>query len=167
MWVIQGTFFDSLLHGVRAGMKALENSLWPSWKYEILYLALVERFLTGFDLELRKMRACGRSRRRWRWLRDVSVDHRGNDLNMVWTGSIRGLLWDCNIPAGSLEGEDWYLLRTLHGVDEVPAYNVIQLLRLMNVNTLRFTGSDSQRHGVMSLNTGIICLRRSENLRNL
>jgi hypothetical protein len=146
-------------------MKALENSLWPSRKYEILYLALVERFLAEFELELPKMRACGRSRRRW--LRDVSTDHRGNDLYMVWVGSIRGRLWDCNILAGSLEGKDCYLLRTLHGVDEVPAYNVIQLLRLTNLNTLRFMGSNSQRHSVASLNTGIIWLRRSENLRNL
>jgi hypothetical protein len=135
-------------------MKALENSLWPSWKYEILCLTLVERLLTAFDVELPKMRVCVRCRRRW-WL-DVSVDHRGNDLYMVWIGSIRGFLWDCNRPAGFLAVEDCYLLETLRGVDEVPAYDVIQLLRLTNVNTLRFMGSDSQRHCVASLNVGII-----------
>jgi hypothetical protein len=74
---------------------------------------------------------------------------------MVWIGSIRGLLRDGNRAAGSLEGEGCYLLKTLRGVDEVPAYNVIQLLRLKNVNILRVVGSDSQRHNVTSLKTGI------------
>jgi len=111
------------------------------------------------------MRACGRSRRRWHC--DVSMDHRGNDLYMVWIGSTRGRLWDCIILAGCLEGENCYLLRTLHGVDEVSAYNVIKLLRLTNLNTVRFMGSNSRRHSVASLNTGTILLRRSENLRNL
>jgi hypothetical protein len=62
---------------------------------------------------------------------------------------------DCIRPAGSLEVEDCYLLKTLHGVDEEPACNVIQLLRLTNVNTVRFVGSVTQRHSVASFNTGI------------
>jgi hypothetical protein len=67
----------------------------------------------------------------------------------------------------SCKYEDCYLLKTLHGVDEVPAYNVIQLLRLTDVSTLRFVVSVSQRHSVASQNTGILRLHRSENLKNL
>jgi hypothetical protein len=74
---------------------------------------------------------------------------------MVWIGFIHGLLRDGNRPAGSLDCEDCYLLKTLHGVNELPAYNVIQLLRLTNLNTLRVVGSDTQSHNVTSLKTGI------------
>ena len=111
------------------------------------------------------MRACGRFKRRW--IRNVSMGHRGNGLYVAWIGSINGLLWDGNRPVGSLEGEDFYLLKTQHGVDEMPAYNAIQLLRLTNVNTLRVVGSESQKHSGTSLKTGILWLHLSENSKNL
>lgn len=149
-------------------MKALENlcDLRENMKFSIWF------WLNGFWRNL--IWNC----RRWEHVVDLGVDDFvmyqwiTEEMTSIWCGqymvwiwSIRGRLWDCNILAGSLEGEDCYLLRTLHGVDEVPAY-VIQLIRLTNLITLRFMGSNSQRHSVASLNTGIIWLRRSENLRN-